>query len=69
MFKERRTHVIPPDNWIEHQLSEWKWDSHLWTKNQYDQLTCDWCGWIPPTECPITVAKVCPDNPAIEGLV
>jgi hypothetical protein len=69
MYKERRTHIIPPENWIGHQTAEWKWDSHLWVKREDGQLACDWCGWIVPSEWSKPATALCPKNPEVINVI
>ena len=73
MYEDRRGRFqTKSDVWIKEQIYKWNWDSHLWGDKQLGgsitQRYCIWCGWIPPTECNISIAKICLENPEIKEL-
>jgi hypothetical protein len=67
---------MPPDFFVDEQLAQWRWDSHLFAGGHKDidkwfdePLHCIWCGWRPPSEMPLDHAHLCPENPVIKSHV
>ena len=72
MHKERRNRIIDAQYYIDEQVQQWNWDSHLWVNARQDAnvyMCCEWCGWTPPAEFPLENVKLCKNNPSINKLL
>lgn len=70
MYAERRQRKIFNGRFIDEQRANWRWESHLWdagTSADIVYTRCQWCGWQPPTEYPLTKeTPLCKENPDIK---
>jgi hypothetical protein len=70
MYQNRRQRDLMLDEYVDEQVAQWRWDSHLFTSDRGGQpMHCVWCGWQPPTEMPLNHAALCMDNPVIKTLI
>jgi len=57
------------ENWLDHQIAEWAFDSHYWIETSPACYECQWCRITHIANCIDKYFPLCKENPALQKLM